>query len=278
MQTYRNLVSDSNLLQEAIRLLRLRGGRAPAADIADVVLQLPNLDPPLAALLVAELIKDDWRLRVCDDSTEVELLCDDDECRPIGATDYVVFDVETTGPKTPPCRIIELGAYRVSGGRIVGEFQTLLNPQMKIPPFIIGLTGITDEMVAQAPLFTEIAPDWLRFADNAVLVAHNAQFDVRFINHEVSLVFPGLRMVNPHLCTVSLGRRIVPEIANHRLHTLASHFAVTISNRHRAGGDARATAEVFILMLELLQKHGVSDLAQARNFQMRGQRSEAPIL
>ena len=275
MQTYRNLISDSNLVQEAIQLLRLRGGRAPAAHIADSVLQLPDLDPPLAALLVSELIKDDWRLRILNESSEVELICDDDdECRRLGETDYVVFDVETTGPKTPPCRIIELGAYRVRCGHIVGEFQTLLNPQMKIPPFIIGLTGISDEMVSHAPDFAEVAPEWLRFADNAVLVAHNAQFDVRFINHELSLVFPGRRMANPHLCTVSLGRRIVPEIANHRLHTLAEHFAVTISNRHRAGGDARATAEVFIMMLELLQRYGVRDLAQARNFQMRGRRSE----
>ncbi len=274
MQTYRNLVSDSNLVQEAIHLLRLHGGRAPAVHIAHAVLQLPDLDPALAALLVSELIKDDWRLRIQNDTTEVELLCDDDECRPIGETDYVVFDVETTGPKTPPSRIIELGAYRVSRGRIVGEFQTLLNPQMKIPPFISGLTGITDEMVARAPNFEEVARGWLVFADNAVLVAHNAQFDVRFINHELSLVFPGRRMANPHLCTVSLGRRIVPEIANHRLHTLAEHFAVTISTRHRAGGDARATAEVFILMLELLERHGVRDLAQARSFRVRGQRSE----
>ncbi len=274
MQTYRNLVSDSNLVQEAIQLLRGRGGRASTVHVADLVLQLPDLDPPFATLLVSELIKDDWRLRILDSSSEVELVCDDDECRVIGETDYIVFDVETTGPKTPPCRIIELGAYRVSRGRIVGEFQTLLNPRMKIPPFIVGLTGITDEMVARAPLFTDVAHEWLRFADNAVLVAHNAQFDVRFINHELSLVFPGRRMANPHLCTVSLARRVVPDLANHRLHTLAEHFAINIYNRHRAAGDARATAEVFILLLETLQQHGVRDLAQARNFRLRGQRSE----
>jgi DNA polymerase III epsilon subunit family exonuclease len=267
MQSFRNLVPDSMLVQEAIQLLRMNGGRAPAAHLADTVLQLPDLEPQLATLLVAELIKDDWRLRVADDdSHEVELLCEDDDCRALDETDYIVVDVETTGPKTPPSRIIEIGAYHVREGRIVAEFQTLVNPQTPIPPFIVGLTGITDAMVAKAPLFRDVAADWLLFADRAVLVAHNAAFDVRFINHEVSLVFPGRRMVNPHLCTVSLARRIVPEIRSHRLHSLAEHFDVPIRNRHRAAGDALATAEVFLLMLRLLQQHGVNDLAGARRF------------
>ncbi|MCA1594247.1 MAG: hypothetical protein LC754_16800 [Acidobacteria bacterium] len=269
MQHFSNLVLDSILVQEAIQLLRINGGRAHAVHLADSVLQLPDLDPQMAALLVGELIKDDWRLRIADGSHEVELTCEDDERRELSGTDYVVFDVETTGPKTPPSRIIEIGAYRVSRGRIVAEFQTLVNPQIPIPPFIVGLTGISDEMVADAPLFCEIAADWLRFADTAVLVAHNAPFDVRFINHELGQVFPGRRMYNPHICTVSLARRVVPEIRSHRLPSLAEHFAVTVKNRHRAAGDALATAEVFLIMLELLRRHGVRDLAEARRFKMQ---------
>ena len=124
-------------------------------------------------------------------------------------------------------------------------------------------------MVKNAPVFGEIAADWLRFADTAVLVAHNAPFDIRFIDHELARVFPGRRMANPHLCTVSLSRRVVPDIANHRLHTLAEHFSVTIRNRHRAAGDALATAEVFLLLLDLLQQHGVRDLAGARRFKVQ---------
>ncbi|HEX8473313.1 MAG TPA: exonuclease domain-containing protein [Pyrinomonadaceae bacterium] len=265
MQTYRNLVSDSPFIQEAIELLRRTEGRASAVTVADSILQIPNLDPPLAALFVSELIKDDWRLRLTD-AHDVELLHEDDDYRALCDTDYIVVDVETTGAKTPPCRITEIGAYRVSCGRIVAEFETLVNPQMKIPPFIVGLTGITDEMVKHAPVFSEIAADWLAFADTAVLVAHNAPFDVRFINYELARVFPGRRMINPQLCTVSLSRRIMPELRNHRLPTLAEHFAVSIRNRHRAAGDARATAEVFLYMLELLRQHGVRDLAGARRF------------
>ncbi|HEX6624507.1 MAG TPA: exonuclease domain-containing protein [Pyrinomonadaceae bacterium] len=278
MQSFRNLVPDSTLIHEAIQLLRRQGGRASAVEVADTVLQLPELDPPLAATLVAELIKDDWRLRVDDGTHDIELLCEDDELRSLADTDYVVFDVETTGPKTPPGRIMELGACRVSGGRIVGEFQTLVNPRAPIPPFISQLTGISDTMVSAAPLFAEIAPAWLEFADRAVLVAHNAPFDIRFINHELSLVYPGRRMSNAHICTVSLARRAVPELPSHRLHLLAEHFAVHFPRRHRAGDDARATAEVFIRLLERLRRDGVHDLASARQYkrpEANGRKSEA---
>ncbi len=243
-------------------------------EVADIVLQLPNLDPQVASSIISEFVGDDWRLRLTD-AWEVELMCDDAECRALGETDFVVVDVETTGPKTPPSRITEIGAYRVSRGRIVAEFQTLVNPQTSIPPFIVQLTGITDEMVKHAPDFNDVVGTWLDFAGTDVLVAHNASFDVRFINYEISRVFPGRRMFNPDICTVSLSRRVVPGLVNHRLHTLAEHFAVPIRNRHRAAGDAHATAQVFIHMLDLLHGHGVRDLAEARRFKVNGRRYEA---
>jgi DNA polymerase-3 subunit epsilon len=101
-----------------------------------------------------------------------------------------------------------------------------------------------------------------------VLVAHNAPFDTSFLNHEISRVYPGHRMINPHLCTVRLSRRALPKVANHRLETLASHFSIPIVSRHRAGSDALATAQIFLLLLtELEQTHGIKDLAAARKFQ-----------
>jgi DNA polymerase III epsilon subunit family exonuclease len=266
MRTFRSLVPDSALVEETVQLLRARGGRARAEEVAETVLQLPSLEPQLASILVSELVKDDWRLGVSEQTHEVLMLCEDDDCRPLSETDFVVFDLETTGPKMPPSRIMELGACRVSRGRIVAEFQTLVNPQMPIPPFISGLTGIRDEMVVSAPTFDRIAADWLDFADTSVLVAHNAVFDVRFINHELSHVFPGRRMMNAHLCTVSLARRALPELKSFRLGALAEHFSVRHNSRHRAGDDARATAEVFLVLLELLERNGVRDVAGARSF------------
>jgi DNA polymerase-3 subunit alpha (Gram-positive type) len=267
MQVRRNLVSDSALVQETVEILRVCGGRAPAADIADLVLKLSDLETEIAALLVADLIKDDHRLCVRDGSM-IELVCEDVEARLLREADFVVVDVETTGAKTPPGRITEVGAYRVSRGRIVAEFQTLVNPEMPIPPFIVHLTGITDTMVKDAPVFAEVATDWLDFADEAVLVAHNAQFDVRFLNHELARIFPGRRMVNSNLCTVTLSRRVVPGLLNYRLHTVAEHFSIPIRNRHRAAGDALATAEIFLRMLARLDQHGVRDLAEARRFRI----------
>lgn len=267
MQVRRNLVSDSPLVQETVEMLRVCGGRASAADIADLVLKLSDIEAELAALLVAEMIKDDHRLCVRDGAV-VELLCEDAEARLLHEADFVVVDLETTGAKTPPCRITEIGAYRVSQGQIVAEFQTLVNPETQIPPFIVNLTGITNQMVKDAPRFAEVAPLWLDFAGDAVLVAHNASFDVRFLNHELSRVFPGQRMANSNLCTVVLSRRIFPGLLNYRLQTVAEHFAITITNRHRAAGDALATAEIFLHMLERLNEHGVRDLATARQFKL----------
>jgi DNA polymerase III epsilon subunit family exonuclease len=269
MQVRRNLVSDSALVQETVEILRVCGGRAAVSDIADLVLKLSDLDAELASLLISDLIKDDHRLCIRDGLT-VELICEDVESRLLHEADFVVVDVETTGAKMPPGRITEIGAYHVKEGRIVAEFQTLVNPEMLIPPFIAHLTGITNGMVKDAPVFSEIATGWLDFVSDAVLVAHNAQFDVRFLNYELARVFPGQRMANSHLCTVTLSRRVVPGLLNYRLHTIAEHFAIPILNRHRAGSDALATAEIFIRMLTRMHQHGVRDLAEARRFKISG--------
>ena len=267
MSVSRNLVSDSPLVQETIDLLRECGGSASASDIADIVLRISNLNADLASLVVAELLRDDSRLCIRDGGS-VELVCEDTESRLLNDADFVIVDLETTGAKTPPCRVTEIGAYRVSKGRIVAEFQTLVNPGTSIPPFIVNLTGISNEMVKGAPRFADIAEGWLDFAGDAVLVAHNASFDVRFLNHELSRVFPGRRMANSHLCTVIMSRRIFPGLDNYRLQTVAEHFSITINDRHRAASDALATAEIFIRMLERMEEHGVRDVAAARRFRM----------
>ena len=266
MPPFTNLVSDSTLVQETIDLLRVSGGRANASEIVDAVFKVSHIDEELAGLLVGDLVRDDRRFKIIDGNI-VELQPYDCESRLLEDLDFVVVDVEATGAKMPPNRIMELGAYRIRGGRIVDKFVTLVNPEISIPRFVVALTGITNEMVKQAPLFAEVAPRWLEFVEDAVLIAHNAPFDTNFINHEISRVYPGHRMMNPHLCTVTLSRRTVPGLANYRLETVAYHFAIDIANRHRAGSDALATAEVFIRILARLEEHGVRDLAQARIFQ-----------
>ncbi len=265
MPPYRNLVSDSTLVQETIDLLRDCGGRANATDIVDAVFKVSHIDEDLAGLLVADLVKDDCRFRFVDGKT-IELQADFELCR-LEDLDFVVVDVEATGAKTPPNRIIELGAYRIRRGRIVDKFLTLVNPELPIPRFVMALTGISNEMVKQAPVFADVAPRWLDFVRDAVLIAHNAPFDTSFLNHEISRVYPGHRMINAHLCTVKLSRRTFPGLTNYRLDTVAEHFSIPIVDRHRAGSDALATAEVFLHLLTRLKENGVKDLASARRFQ-----------
>ena len=267
MPPYPNLVSDSTLVQDTIDLLTCSGGRAAASEIVDADFKLSHIDDELAGLLVADLIRNDRRFKIIENNT-VELLQDDSYSRILKDLEFVVVDVEATGAKTPPNRLIELGAYRIRGGRIVDKFVSLVNPEIPIPRFVASLTGISNEMVRDAPVFADVAPKWLDFVSDSVLVAHNAPFDTSFLNHEISRVYPGHRMVNPHLCTVRLSRRALPDLSNHRLETIATHFSIPIASRHRAGSDALATAEIFILLLtELEETHGIKDLGAARRFQ-----------
>ena len=266
MLPFTNLISDSTLVQETIELLRDCGGRANAAEIVDAVFKVSHIDEELAGLLVADLVKGDRRFKIIDSKT-IALQEDDVETRLLNELDFVVVDLEATGAKMPPNRVIELGAYRIRKGHIVDNFLTLVNPEIPIPRFVISLTGITNEMVKSAPVFADVAPRWLDFVSDAVLIAHNAPFDTSFLNHEISRVYPGHRMVNSHLCTVRLSRRVFPGLNNYRLDTVADHFSIPISHRHRAGSDALATAEVFLHLLSRFADHGVTDLATARRFQ-----------
>ena len=260
MPPYPNLVSDSTLVQDTIDLLTGSGGRAAATEIVGAVFNLSQIDDELAGLLVADLIRNDRRFKI--ENHTVELLQDDRRSRLLKDLDFVVVDVEATGAKTPPNRLIELGAYRIRDGRIVDKFLSLVNPEIPIPRFVATLTGISNDMVKRAPVFADLAPQWLDFVSDSILIAHNSNFDTSFLNHEISRVYPGHRMVNPHLCTVKLSRRVLPNLLNHRLDTIAEHFSIPIVSRHRAGCDALATAEIFIHLLPKLEEfHGVKDLA-----------------
>lgn len=264
MPSFPNLISNSVLVNDTIALLQSSEGPVTAVDIVDNVLKISRPEPNFAKLLVSDLIQIDPRLKFSGDTT-VEFIPLDFGSRDLNETDFVVFDLETTGAKAPPCRVTEIGAFRVSGGKIVDEYQTLINPRMPIPAFIAELTGISDDMVKSAPEFNEIAEEFLEFVGDSVLVAHNAQFDIRFINHEIGRVFEGYRLGNPHLCTVQLSRKLLPDIDNHRLHTVADYYSITIENRHRAGDDALATAKIFVNFLPLLDEMGIVELESVRN-------------
>src|SRR5688572_13311230 len=177
MLPHPNLISDSFLVNTTIDLLVSVGGSSPAIDVVEHVMSIRNAGESLACLLISDVVERDPRLSI--DGNIVSLVEADHESINLSETGFVVFDFETTGAKTPPCRVTEVGAYRVMNGEIVGDFHSLINPEMPIPLFITMLTGISDEMVRTAPKFEEVAADFLEFIGDSVLVAHNAGFDLR---------------------------------------------------------------------------------------------------
>ncbi|MFT3877244.1 MAG: DEDD exonuclease domain-containing protein [Propioniciclava sp.] len=190
----------------------------------------------------------------------------DDLGRHLATTPFVVVDLETTGAG-PEARITEVGAVRVQGGEVTGEFATLVNPDAHIPPLISVLTGITDPMVADAPRIDQVIPPFLEFARDAVLVAHNAGFDVGFLKRACAaqqLAWPGFPVVD----TVALARGVLlrDEVPNVKLATLARFFKVAEAPNHRALTDARATVQVLHGLLERVGNRNVHTLEDLLEF------------
>jgi DNA polymerase-3 subunit epsilon len=189
---------------------------------------------------------------------------------PLRDVTFVVVDLETTGGSAESCGITEIGAVKVRGGEVLGEFQTLVNPGHPIPAFIALLTGIDDAMVATAPRVEQAVPAFLEFARGSVLVAHNAGFDVGFLKANTArlgLAWPGFDVLD----TVKLARHVVTrdEAPNHKLATLARLFGSPVTPNHRALQDARATVDVLHAMIARLGNLGVTSLEELQTFTSR---------
>lgn len=188
--------------------------------------------------------------------------------RPLRDVTFCVVDLETTGGSPGDGdRITEIGAVKVRGGEVVGEFQTLVNPHTSIPAFIAVLTGITNRMVADAPAIDAALPAFLEFAAGSVLVAHNARFDVGFLKHfaaEQHITWPAFEVLD----TVKLARHVVTrdEAPNHKLSSLAVVFGSSTTPNHRALSDARATVDVLHGLMERLGGLGVQTLEELQGY------------
>lgn len=180
---------------------------------------------------------------------------------PLAEATFVVVDLETTGCSARAGAITELGAVKVRGGVVLGEFQTLVDPGLPVPPMITVLTGITDTMLLGAPRIATVLPAFLEFARGAVLVAHNAPFDIGFLKAaaaQLQMPWPRPAVVD----TVALARRVVTrdEAPNNKLATLAGLFRASVTPNHRALDDARATVDVLHALLGRLAPLGVTHL------------------
>ncbi|GCD19986.1 DNA polymerase III subunit epsilon [Cellulomonas algicola] len=185
----------------------------------------------------------------------------DDVGTPLSDVTFVVVDLETTGGTPADCEITEIGAVKVRGGEVLGEFQTLVDPGGPVPPYIQVLTGITTAMLVGAPRIETVLPSFLEFARDSVLVAHNAPFDIGFLKAAAARTghtWPG----NKVLDTVRLARRAVTrdEVPNHKLSSLAALFGASVTPNHRALSDARATVDVLHALLGRLGPLGVTHL------------------
>jgi DNA polymerase-3 subunit alpha (Gram-positive type) len=167
--------------------------------------------------------------------------------------EYVIVDLETTGLSPREHSITEIAAVRVKNNYIVDKFQTLVNPGTTIPPFITGLTGITDEMVKDAPPLQEALKNFLQFLGNDVLVAHNAQFDVGFLQHHARQNL-GVEISNQSICTKKLASTLIPELRSRKLSSLCKHFEIVNEQAHRAMSDVKATFNVMQNFLDIMKE------------------------
>lgn len=156
---------------------------------------------------------------------------------------FAIVDIETTGSFSSKNGITEIGVVITDGEKILEEFQTLVNPNDYIPPFIQNMTGITNEMVAMAPTFSDIAPKLFKLLEDKVFVAHNVNFDYKFIKYHFES--SGIQFNSRRLCTVRLSRKIIPGLNSYRLSNLSRSMGVSLENAHRALADATATALIF---------------------------------
>jgi DNA polymerase-3 subunit alpha (Gram-positive type) len=183
------------------------------------------------------------------------------------ADTFVVFDLETTGFSPSKNQIIEIGAVKVVNGSITERFSTFVNPKVPIPFEIEQLTSINDDMVLDAPTIDEILPKFMEFCQDAVMVAHNADFDMSFIKHNCSAL--GLECEKTVLDTVALSRVLLPALNRFKLDTVAKALNVSLAHHHRAVDDAACTAEIFVKLVEMLRDRGVEtmeDLDQMESY------------
>ena len=246
-------------------LLERPGGASPR-ELLDLVFTQPGSDPEFGPRFLRGLLEADQRFvwRATDGRWGVP--AHHTRAGTLDEATFVVCDVETTGLSARATGIIEIAAARVRGGRIVAEFAQLVDPGVRLPPFITQLTGIADAMLVGQPRIAAVWPQFTEFLSTDVLVAHNARFDLSFLN-AAALAHDGRPIANPTLCTLQLARRLLPGLRRRGLDALAAHFAIPQSDRHRALGDVRITVEVLFRLLELLTGRGVARLDQLLDLQ-----------
>lgn len=255
--------------EKVYAFLEARPSGADASEIIGLLLSGAGSDPELGARLVRTLLAEDPNFIFDNESALWSLRKSFGLRVPLDEARFTVVDLETTGGRAGPGTIIEIGAWKMVGRRLVESFQTLVRPHRAIPPFVTGLTSISNEMVRKAPRVEEVLPAFRDFLGDSVLVAHNAAFDFSFLDFEFRRIF-GIGLNNPVLCTLRMARRFMPSLKRKRLDALAEHFGLSTEGRHRGLGDARMAGEILSIFIEMAAKMGLTRLDRLIDDHQRG--------
>jgi DNA polymerase III epsilon subunit family exonuclease len=258
----------------------LRAGPADSRSLIASVCQLSVLPAAVAEHMAVTLLCDHPRFartpdggwRLSEPAPPAWRVAAPEEEPLLSSLSFVVVDVETTGGRPDDGdRITEIAAVTVRDGQVVDVFETLVNPERAIPPFITRLTNISWEMVRDKAPFRDVCADLLRVLDGHVFVAHNAGFDWRFVSAEVARS-TGRELTGRRLCTVRLARRLLPQLRSRSLDWVARHYGVEIPDgmRHRAAGDALATAQCLLRLLADARGQGCERWSELERFLASG--------
>lgn len=242
--------------------LELQGAPLEVAQISSQILKLAHCPASIQRRLVAELIDADHRLMWQADDL-VGFAVAPWACVAVGDATFCVVDLETTGGSPGASKITEIGAVRVQGLRVVERFSQLVDPEWPIPAHITRITGIDDAMVRGMPAIAVVLAEFMEFARDDVLVAHNAPFDLRFLNYERHRLL-GTYFSQPWLDTLALSRRLLgSRVKRHDLGTLAGWAGAQVRPCHRALADAEATAQVLACLIEVMDEGASTTLEDA---------------
>jgi len=259
---------DSSLADRAYQILSEAEGPVGALDLARDVFHMRHLSKEMAERLMETLLTEDVRFARTPDGRWVLRRYDlgrmDLRKMPLAEAAFVAVDVEITGVGRE-ARIIELGAVKIEKGGLGARFSSLINPGRPLPAKLMAPVRITNAMLQGAPRAEEVFPRFFRFLADAILVAHNAHFDIRCLNQELSR-YARLQLIQPVIDTLPLARHFFTGLDNYSLGQLAIYFGVPYEDPHRALPDALALAKVFVKILSRLQKEGVATLQDLQPF------------
>jgi len=253
--------------------LTQRPGGAPSAELLSLLFSLgasssvrPGHNPEFGARFLQAALGADPHFSYDPATDRWHITLDTALHQPVSHSEFVVLDLETTGLKPGPAAITEIAVVRIANGRLGEEFHTLVNPGRRVPAAITQLTGITDDMLRDQPRIDAVFPQLHAFLGSAIIVAHNADFDLSFLNFDARRLLSA-PLLNPSLCTLRLARRLLLGLRSRSLDAVAANLGVSCLDRHRAQGDARITAEILLILLEKLVAQGITTLGQLLDFQ-----------